>query len=120
MLRPMGQSASLSCNEAPIWGLRPDFYYCLTVASLLLWGALCDERTGLSFAIAVVSSQRSHSQVPVPWNSRPYFTVSDLKLHFSSPPTTGRATVEEFDSSSTRDFQLSTNCPGYNISERTV
>jgi hypothetical protein len=44
-----GQSASLSCNKAPIWGLRPDFYYCLTVAGLLMWGALSDERTGLSF-----------------------------------------------------------------------
>jgi hypothetical protein len=23
-----GQSATLSWNKAPIWGLRPDFYYC--------------------------------------------------------------------------------------------
>jgi hypothetical protein len=23
-----GHSASLSWNKAPIWGLRPDFYYC--------------------------------------------------------------------------------------------
>jgi hypothetical protein len=23
-----GQSASLSWNKAPIWGLRPDFYFC--------------------------------------------------------------------------------------------
>jgi hypothetical protein len=23
-----GQSASLSYNKAPIWGLGPDFYYC--------------------------------------------------------------------------------------------
>jgi hypothetical protein len=36
------QSASLSWNKAPIWGLRPDFYYCLTVAGLLMWGALSD------------------------------------------------------------------------------
>jgi hypothetical protein len=27
----------------------PDIYYCLTVTVLLLWGALSDERTGLSF-----------------------------------------------------------------------
>jgi hypothetical protein len=27
-----GQSASLSWNKAPIWGLRPDFYYCQIVA----------------------------------------------------------------------------------------
>jgi hypothetical protein len=33
-----GQSASLSWNKAPIWGLRPDFYYCLTSA-VFLYGA---------------------------------------------------------------------------------
>jgi hypothetical protein len=47
-----GQPASLSWNKAPIWGLQPDFYYCLTVADLLILGALSDERTGLSFTIA--------------------------------------------------------------------
>jgi hypothetical protein len=46
------QSASLSWNKAPTWGLRPDFYYCLTVAGLLIWGALSEEKTGLSFTIA--------------------------------------------------------------------
>jgi hypothetical protein len=46
-----GQSASLSWNKAPIWGLRPDLYYCQTVAGLLMWGALSDERTGLSFTM---------------------------------------------------------------------
>jgi hypothetical protein len=34
--------------------------------------------------------------------SRPYFTVSDLRLPFSSPPTTRRVTVEVFDPASTR------------------
>jgi hypothetical protein len=47
-----GQPASLSWNKAPFWGLRPDLYYCLTVAGLLILGALSDERTGLSFTIA--------------------------------------------------------------------
>jgi hypothetical protein len=50
------QSASLSWNKAPIRGLRPDFYYCQTVAVLLMWGSLSlslsDERMGLSFTIA--------------------------------------------------------------------
>jgi hypothetical protein len=27
-----GQSASLSWSKAPMWDLRPDFYYCLTIA----------------------------------------------------------------------------------------
>jgi hypothetical protein len=40
MLRPTVQSASLSWNKAPIWGLRPDLYYCQTIAGLLMWGAL--------------------------------------------------------------------------------
>jgi hypothetical protein len=55
-----GQSASLSLCQAPIWGPRPDFYYCQTVAGLLMWGVLSDERTGLSFTVAAVPRQRSH------------------------------------------------------------
>jgi hypothetical protein len=50
MLRPTVQSTSLSWNKAHIGGLRPDLYYCQTVAGLLMWGALSAERTGLSFA----------------------------------------------------------------------
>jgi hypothetical protein len=111
-----GQSANLSENKAPIWGLRPDFYYRRTVAGLLMWGALSDERTGLSFTIAAGPSQRSYSRVRAPWDSRPYF-VSDLRLPFSSPPTTRRVMVEVFDPASTRvpDLRLTT----YIISRRT-
>jgi hypothetical protein len=57
-----GQPASLSWNKAPIWGLGPDLYCCQTVAGLLMWGALSDERTGLSFTIAAGPRQRSHSR----------------------------------------------------------
>jgi hypothetical protein len=60
-----GQSASLSWNKEPIWGLQPNFYYC----ELLMWGALSDERTSLSFTLAAGPRQRSHSRVRVPWNS---------------------------------------------------
>jgi hypothetical protein len=98
-----GQSATLSWNKAPIWGLRPDFYYSMTVAGLLMWGALSDERTGLTFTIAAGPRQRSHFQVRVPWDSWPYFTVSDWRLPFSSPPTARRVTVEVFDPASTRE-----------------
>jgi hypothetical protein len=49
-LRPTVHSASLFWNQAHIWALRPDLYYCQTVAGLLMWGALSDERTGLSCA----------------------------------------------------------------------
>jgi hypothetical protein len=69
---------------------------------LVCWcGALSLTRTDLSFTIAAGPSQRSHSRVRAPWDS-PYFTVSDLRLPFSSPPTTRRVTLEVFDPASTR------------------
>jgi hypothetical protein len=111
------QLASLSWNKAPIWGLRPDFYFCLTVAGLLMFGAVSDERTGLSFTIAAGPRQRSHSRVWVPWESWSYYTVSDSRLPFLSPPTTRRVTVEVFDPASTREsfclffLRLSSLCP---------
>jgi hypothetical protein len=82
------QSASLSWNEASIWGLRPYINYCLTITVLFLWGALSDERTGLSVVYASSPRQCSPSWVWGPLISRTYFTVSDLRLPFSSPPTT--------------------------------
>jgi hypothetical protein len=83
-----GQSASFSWNKAPIWGLRSDIYYYQTVAGMLIWGALSNESTGLSFTIAAGPCQRSRARVRVPWDSQTYFTVSVSGLPFSSPPTT--------------------------------
>jgi hypothetical protein len=91
-----GHSVSKSWRRAP-----SDIYYCLAVTVLFLWGSLSDERTGLSFVYAAGPCQRSHSRVQVPWDSRPYFTLSDFGLPFSSPPTTRRVTVEVFDPAST-------------------
>jgi hypothetical protein len=99
-----GQSASLSWNKAPIWGLGPDLNYCQTGGGLLIWGALSDKRTVLSFIIAADPRQRSHSRVRVPWDSRPYFPISDSRLPFLSPSTIRKATVEVFDTASTRDI----------------
>jgi hypothetical protein len=93
--------------SSPIWGSWLDIYYCLTITVLFLWGALSDERTGLSFIYAAGLRQRSLSWVPVPRDSWPYFTVSDLRLPFSSPPTTRRVTVEVFEPASTRLTLLS-------------
>jgi hypothetical protein len=104
-----GQSASLSWKKAPIWGLRPDLYYCRIVSGLLMWGVLSDERTVLSFTIAAGPRQSSHSRIRVPWDSRPYFTVSYSRFPFSSPPTTRRVTVEVFDPA-----YSSFNCLPYN------
>jgi hypothetical protein len=95
-----GQSASLFWNKFPFWGLRPDLYYCQTLAGLLMWSALSDERTGLQFTAAAGPRQRSHFCVQVPWDSWPCFTVSDSRLPFSSPR---RVTVEVFDPTSIRE-----------------
>jgi hypothetical protein len=83
-------------------GLRRDIYYSLTITVLFLWGALSDEKTGLSFVYATVPRQRTPSWIRVPLVSWPYFTVSDLRLPFSSLATTRRVKVEVFDPASTR------------------
>jgi hypothetical protein len=88
------QSASLSWNKSPIWGLLLNFYYYHAVARMSIWGALSDERMNLSFTIAAGPRQRSHFRVRVMLDSQPYFTVSDLR----------QATVEAIDPASTRDF----------------
>jgi hypothetical protein len=78
-----GQSASLSWNKAPIWGMRLDFYYCQTVAGLLMWGALSLwlEDRSVVYNCCWPSPAQSFSD-RVQWDSRPYFTVSDSRLSF--------------------------------------
>jgi hypothetical protein len=80
--------------------------FCFGTAGLLMWGIVSDERTDLSYRIAADPRQRSHSRIRVPWDSRPYFTVSDSRLPFSLAPTTRRATVEVIDPASKRDYSL--------------
>jgi hypothetical protein len=101
--RSGGQSVLVS---SPTWGLRPDFYYCQTVTGLLMWGALSNERTGLSFTIVVGPCQYCHFRVRVPRDSRTYFIISYLRLPFLSLSTIRRATAEVFDPASTRDCFL--------------
>jgi hypothetical protein len=101
--RPVGQSV---LEQSTHLGLQPDFYYYQTVAGLLIWDALSDERKGLSFKTAAGPRQRCHSRAWVPCDSRPHFTVSYSRLPFSSPPTIRRATVEVFYPASTRELSL--------------
>jgi hypothetical protein len=54
ILRPMVSRQVCLGLKAPVWGLRPDFYYRQTVACSLIWDALSDERAGLLFTIAAV------------------------------------------------------------------
>jgi hypothetical protein len=56
-----GQSASLSWYKTPIWAYDQIFIAIRNTSdscSLLIWGALSDERTGLSFTVASGPSQR--------------------------------------------------------------
>jgi hypothetical protein len=116
-----GQSVSKSWCRAPSGTHDQIFsYYYLTVTVLFLWGALSDERTGLSFLHAAGSSQRGLSRVRVPWYSRPYFTVLDLRLSISSPLMIRRVMVEVFDPASTRVNCRLRTCSAYNISARTA
>jgi hypothetical protein len=78
-----GQSASLSWCQTPIWGLRPDFYYCQTVAGLLMWSALSDERTCLHVYNCCWSSPAQSFLGPSPSGLMTIF----YSLRFETPPT---------------------------------
>jgi hypothetical protein len=119
-----GQSASQSWCQAPIWGLRPDFYYCQTVAGLLMWAlSLTRERVcrlqlllteqsflGPSPAGLVTIFYCLRFETPPTWRARspclyplgtrwPSYTPRHW-VPFSWPPTTRRAMVEVFEPAS--------------------
>jgi hypothetical protein len=64
-----GQSTKLPWCQAPSRAQEQTFRYRQTAADLLMWDALSDERTDLSFTIADGPRQRSHSRVRVPPDS---------------------------------------------------
>jgi hypothetical protein len=94
-----GQPTSLSWNKTPIWGLRPDFYYCQTVADLLMWGALSDERMGLPFTIAARAvilgseSRGTHDHILLyqirDFHFRRLLRLAGLRCRYSTPPPHG-------------------------------
>jgi hypothetical protein len=67
MLQP-AVSQPVRLMASPTLVPRPDYYYCQSVASLLMYGALSDEM-GLSFTIVDGPCQYSHSLVHVPQGS---------------------------------------------------
>jgi hypothetical protein len=112
---PLTESASQSVRL----GVEPQIRYLLLFDSygLVFVGAISDERTRLSFVYAVDPCQRSLSRVRVPRDSEPYFTVSDLRLRFSSPPTIRRITMEVLDHASTRQGQGHIATDGQSVSK---
>jgi hypothetical protein len=85
-----GHSASLSLNKSPILGLRPDFYLSDSCGFVDVGRSLWRE-DGSVVTIATGPRQRSYSMVQIPLDPWPYFTVSDSRLPFSSPPTTRKS-----------------------------
>jgi hypothetical protein len=81
----ISQSVSLGI-EHPSGAHDQIFFSYMKVTLLFNWGALSDERTGLSFILAAGPCQRSISRVRVPWDSRPYFIVSALRTGRPLPP----------------------------------
>jgi hypothetical protein len=86
----------------PHMGLMTKYVLLFDSCGLLFVGRPLWREDGSVFVYVTGPCQRSLSPVRVPWDSWPYFTVSDLRFPFSSPPTTHRVTVEVFDPTSTR------------------
>jgi hypothetical protein len=80
-----GQSASLSRNKAPNWSLRPDLYYCMTIAGLL--------KSQFAFPYSLISSQhRPHTENSphiVAWRRphRKHVSRVRLQVHLSVTST---------------------------------
>jgi hypothetical protein len=115
------RSTSVPWNEAPIWGLRPDFFInvrqlqvCLSVASLwqedgsvvysCCWPSAVQsfprpspaELITIFYCLRFETSSTCRARSPYlypPWTGRPSYTPRHW-VPFSSPPTTRRATVE--------------------------
>jgi hypothetical protein len=103
-----GQSTSLSWNKAPIWVLRPDFYFSLTVA--FCWcgapsvtrGRVCRLQLLLVLASAVIlgsefRGSRDHillSQIR-DFPFRCLLRLAGLRWRYSIPPPHGRLTYRQ-------------------------
>jgi hypothetical protein len=126
--RSVSQSVSL--------GVEPDYY--LTVTVLFLWGSLSLTRGRVCLIYAAGPCQLSISRGRDPWDSRPYFTVSDFRLQLTLQSRAEQsssllpATCQQGHSwhraplgpmaiylFSVKTFCLTT-CLGYNISARTA
>jgi hypothetical protein len=100
---------------SPIWGSRPDFYYCHTVAPSLTRGRVSRLQLLLVVASAAILWSESRGTyyhiLLTQWARFPYLFPRGTRwtsysprhwVPFSSPPTTRRAAVELFEPAFTR------------------
>jgi hypothetical protein len=100
----VGQSVSLGVE--PHLGVTIRYLLFFDSYGLVFVGRPFWREDASAFLYAAGPCQRSLSRVRVPEYSRPYFTVSDLRLPLSSSPTTRRVTVEVFDPASTQGITV--------------
>jgi hypothetical protein len=109
------ESSRVLCYDRRYLGIKyPSWAYdqiFITVRQLRVcwWGRSLWREDGSFVCNYYCWPTHSYFRVRVLWDSRPYFTVSDSRLSFVSPPTTRRATVEVFDPASTRHSDLRMN-----------
>jgi hypothetical protein len=91
-----GLSASLSWNKAPIWGLRPGFYYswqlrvCWCGALSLTRGRVCRLQLLLALASAFILGSESLSQIR-DFPFRRLLRLAGRRWRYSTPPQHGIA-----------------------------
>jgi hypothetical protein len=98
-------SQSVSFGVEPHLGLMTRYLLLFDSYGLVFCGApsLTRGRVCLLHMLLVLASAVFLWSESLWTHVRPYFTVSDLRLPFSSPPTTRMVTVEVFDPASTRE-----------------
>jgi hypothetical protein len=97
-----GQPAGLSWNKTPIWDLRPDLYYCMKFAGLLIGapsltrGRVCRLQLLLALASAVIFGSesyrtRGHILLSQIWDFpfRRLLWLAGSRWRYSTPPPHG-------------------------------
>jgi hypothetical protein len=93
---------SISLGVEPHMGLMTKYLLLFDSYGLVFVDRPVRQDDGSVFCICCWSLQAQSFSGPSPLELATYFTASDLRLPFSSPPTTRRVTVEVSDLASTR------------------